>query len=272
MLNNFTRSQGNTNDNNYLSLIQQFSNTVTKRDVVNYASLLYNLNFAFSSLKGCDRELPKILRGSESLLQIPDFSQDMDVAHSKNSNNILSQTNNDTFCKILESSFGSIEEFKTLFMNSCSAISGDGFTWLIAKRNSSNMMMESLTNSKNNLDKLFVLNTYNAGSPYINDRLEMMKMLANKANKMQEGKMEMETDDVNSEKVPIFEGMMSVEEARETHSVDVKAQYVPLLAIDGSPKSWLMDYGVFGKEQYLNHVWDSIDWYVVANRLPKSVE
>ena len=48
--------------------------------------------------------------------------------------------------------------------------------------------------------------------------------------------------------------------------------YVPLLAIDASPKFWLYDYGVFGKKEYLNRVWDSINWSVVESRLPQKYE
>ena len=61
-------------------------------------------------------------------------------------------------------------------------------------------------------------------------------------------------------------------ETKSEESVDSavysNVRYFPLLAIDASPKAWLHDYGVFGKQKYLDRVWESIEWKLVENRLP----
>ncbi|GMF98242.1 unnamed protein product [[Candida] boidinii] len=45
--------------------------------------------------------------------------------------------------------------------------------------------------------------------------------------------------------------------------------YRPLLSIGSNPSFYLSDYGVFGKEQYLENVWNCIDWNIVNSRIPK---
>lgn len=90
-------------------------------------------------------------------------------------------------------SFGSLEEFEKLLLLSAKNIQGDGFTWLVLNTDMtrknftedksyqdlmSEFKMDSLEYNYDNdaikiinsLHSLKVLNTYNAGSPFVFDR------------------------------------------------------------------------------------------------------
>lgn len=231
------------------TLIYENAQSGVKRHIVNYASLLFNLRFALSCLRGCSQPLPnsKDYDASE-LLKTPDLSLKFSNEPLSNGNNALHQA--------IVSSFGSLVEFRSLLLNSNAAISGDGFTWLVARRSSS-----SDTDTQIVFDKLFILNTYNAGTPFNFNRSGHLDDL-----KMQHSKNSPQLDTIVEDAA--FPMSKSVEEARQTEAYK-KVSYIPLLAIDASPKAWLHDYGVFGKQKYLDRVWESIEWNVVESRLPK---
>lgn len=231
------------------TLIYENAQSGVKRHIVNYASLLFNLRFALSCLRGCSQPLPnsKDYDASE-LLKTPDLSLKFSNEPLSNGNNALHQA--------IVSSFGSLVEFRSLLLNSNAAISGDGFTWLVARRSSS-----SDTDTQIVFDKLFILNTYNAGTPFNFNRSGHLDDL-----KMQHSKNSPQLDTIAEDAA--FPMSKSVEEARQTEAYK-KVSYIPLLAIDASPKAWLHDYGVFGKQKYLDRVWESIEWNVVESRLPK---
>lgn len=44
---------------------------------------------------------------------------------------------------------------------------------------------------------------------------------------------------------------------------------LPLLNVSTWPQTWLVDYGLQGKQQYLENWWNAIDWRVVMQRLPQ---
>ncbi|GAV51723.1 hypothetical protein ZYGR_0AF01940 [Zygosaccharomyces rouxii] len=257
----FSRAEHYTNKLNSLTngveevplekLIYENAKSGVKRNIVNYATLLYNLKFALSTLHGCPKELPNASDiDARQLLKTPELAL-------KYANEPL-DTGNEKLHAALVSSFGSIVEFRTLFLNSNNAISGDGFTWLVARRVAS----QDFDSQKLEFDRLFILNTYNAGSPFNFNKKGHMDELKN-----QYGKVNKELDQEQQElRTPLRS--KSVEEARQTEAFK-DIEYLPLLAIDASPKAWLHDYGPYGKQVYLDRVWESIEWDLVESRLPE---
>ena len=240
------------------SLINEYSKSYTKRDVVKYASLIYNLKFAMNSLRGSSNSsIP-----SDKMTSLLDNNVDLSLKY----RNEPLDTGNERLHANIVSSFGSVVEFRTLLLNSNKAISGDGFTWLVARKHNANNFSSYSTNTDDlKFDKLFILNTYNAGSPFN----------VNKSGHFNELKAQYQKELENLEKQEVTEQEQSnesVADVIENQSYDNNITYIPILAVDASPKAWLHDYGVFGKEQYLNNVWESIEWNVVQSRLPEMAQ
>ncbi|CAR25724.1 hypothetical protein ZYGR_0A02910 [Zygosaccharomyces rouxii] len=257
----FSRAEHYTNKLNSLTngieeiplekLIYENAKSGVKRNIVNYATLLYNLKFAFSTLHGCPKELPNASDiDVKELLKTPELTL-------KYANEPL-DTGKEKLHSALVSSFGSIVEFRTLLLNSNNAISGDGFTWLVARRVAS----QDFDSQKLEFDRLFILNTYNAGSPFNFNKKGHMDELKNQYEKASK-ELDQEQQEFNA---PLRS--KSVEEARQMESFK-DTEYLPLLAIDASPKAWLYDYGPYGKQMYLDRVWESIEWDLVESRLPE---
>jgi Fe-Mn family superoxide dismutase len=223
------------------SLVSQHAKSATKRDIFNNASLLRNISFAMSSLgdaRGSQTTVPP-RAGPQSLLQTPSLSIEVDNHPPQH----------DKFDRAVGSSFGSLLELKTLLIESSYAINGDGFTWLVA------VQPESTLLGKNNasFESLAVLNTYNAGHPENSDRFGQLTNIS-KENKVQE----------------MTKRILPTVEDAQRESSNIGRTYYPLLCVDVSPKVWLHDYGVYGKRQYLEQYWRSIDWETVLKRLPEA--
>lgn len=258
-LNQLTRNNAELQEMTPEQLVTAHAKSANKKDIVTYASLLYNLEFSMSSLQGISsRNTPSgsdSMPGSEALLKTPDASVNFANEPQASGNHVLQ--------KELNLSFRSLVEFRTLLLNSNMAISGDGFTWLLARKykNAFNSTNDTNTNQIQ-FDKLFIMNTYNAGSPFNFDRSGVMEQLKKEHLK---SKTDAQTQ---TQTAPIDGDLAMLENAKQT-AYDNETVYIPLLAIDASPKAWLKDYGVFGKQEYLDRVWEAIDWKVVQERLPK---
>lgn len=249
--------------------------------VYSYASLLHNLQFTLESLKPLDESTSsnKIRKcHPNDLLRTPN-------AYEKINNEPLSPE----LRNWIDESFGSIEEFKTLFLNSAKAIKGDGLTWLVARA----VRRDTDSSPNQEYDELAVMNTYNAG--IVDDALrsgqitklkeeKKYKLAALKKKHEERQKIKEENGEIDSENIEEFNNELNasfeskssipsnlilgtVEEAEALNSFS-KRKLLPILAIDASSRNYLIDYGVFGKQQYLDNVWDAIDWNVVAQRLP----
>ncbi|AJV02935.1 BBM_1a_G0011830.mRNA.1.CDS.1 [Saccharomyces cerevisiae] len=246
------------------TLIHENSKSASKKHIVNYASSLYNLKFSMSSLQGCIRTLPEECPrlGPEALLQTPDFNRTI-------SNEPLT-TGNERLQAALISSFGSLMEFRTLLINSNLAISGDGFTWLVARRQlDKRAMRNDMPNRDIEYDKLFILNTYNAGTPFNFSTSGVMNELNNQYTNMEKQRAKEAGNLEDSEMTAKQAKTKFIYETQQKGFSGKEVSYIPLLAIDASPKTWLTDYGVFGKREYLERVWDSIEWKIVESRLPQ---
>lgn len=212
------------------------------------ASLLQNIAFAMGSIGEVREENANsgiYKPDANAFVQGPDLSTDIpNIPTNELSGHLISN-------------FGSLIEFKTLLVNSAHAINGDGFTWLVARNN--NYFTEDIPRrsaSGKTFDQLFIVNTYNSGSPKNNDRVGQLDELRTK----HVTKNNFAAGELSTSTIPSFEDA--------AYSKFQNIEYFPLLAIDASPKVWLHDYGVFGKRQYLEQVWKAIDWDIVAERLP----
>ncbi|KOH01170.1 mitochondrial 37S ribosomal protein mS43 [Saccharomyces eubayanus] len=246
------------------SLMQENSKSASKKHIVNYASSLYNLRFSMSSLQGCARpppeECPRM--GPEALLQTPDFNRAI-------SNEPLT-TGNERLQEALVSSFGSLMEFRALLLNSNLAISGDGFTWLVARRQLDKRTNHNdMSNGDIEYDKLFILNTYNAGTPFNVSTSGIMNELNNQYTNLEKHRAKEEGKLNDAEAASKHAKTKFIYETQQKGFSGKEVSYIPLLAIDASPKAWLPDYGVFGKREYLERVWDSLEWRIVESRLPQ---
>ncbi|SCW01232.1 LAFE_0D08020g1_1 [Lachancea fermentati] len=248
---NLNRFVSQTEEKPLETIVFENAKSAAKRDIFNYASLLYNLRFSMSSLHGCNKGLPTEKPDAGAPLATPALDL-------KFQNEPL-ETGNEKLHAALISSFGSIVEFRSLLLNSNLAISGDGYTWLVARKHTT-LHRDSHLAGMVEFDNLFVLNTYNSGSPFNFNKVRYMEDL-----KKQLAKKQPPIEEEEDEESPFQ--IKSIEEARQTESYK-DTTYVPLLAIDASPKAWLQDYGVFGKQDYLERVWESIEWNIVEQRLP----
>ena len=217
-----------------------------------------------SSLQGCARTPPEECAklGPEALLQTPDF-------HKTTSNEPLT-TGNKLLQEALISSFGSLVEFKTLLINSNLALAGDGFTWLVARRQLDKRTSHNdMANSDIEYDKLFILNTYNAGTPFNFSTSGIMNELNNQYTNLEKQRAKEAGKVDGSDVAAKHTRTKFIYETQQKGFSGKEVSYIPLLAIDASPKTWLTDYGVFGKREYLERIWDSIEWRIVESRLPQ---
>lgn len=234
------------------------------------ASLLHNLQFCLESLKPSttdDAQL-RVAKAQESLLlQTPSIATEFS-----------NEPRDEALVEWIVDSFGSIAEFRTLLLNSAKSIKGDGVTWLVAQATYSESTLRNVSGSDLSYNKLAVVNTYNAG--IVDDSIrsgQVTKLKQQKAAKeaalkrKQEERKEQEGEDVVEEDVVPAKDLLTlgtVEEAEEA-LLFLDKKLVPLLALDGSMRAYVRDYGVFGKQQYLENLWDCIDWSVAAKRAPR---
>lgn len=249
---------------NILEIVLENGTLASRREIVQDCSMLYNLQFTWSCIRKdweYDNFAPTALKEKDT----------------KNDNYILDQGCIKLHNAIVDS-FDSMKQFKLSFLDSANAIGGDGFTWLVARlhhdnlpfaNNNSNYNFSHLWNDGKDIkssvynnvfgdslkfDSLFIVNTYNAGTPYQLNTWE-------KYNSYKGENKDLETNDRINELNRITETNLKYK--------DNTIKYVPLLAIDASPKVWLTDFGVTGKELYLNTIWNFINWEIVQSRLPK---
>lgn len=240
------------------------------------ASLLHNLQFYLESLKtNPNGSFAKA--GISALLETPSTSV-----------KVANEPSNKDFAEWIVDTFGSMAEFKTLLLNSAASIKGDGTTWLVAQATYSQSAMHDGASAGVTFNNLAIMNTYNAG--IVDDSIksgQLTKMRIQKLAKMQaadrrelelkelaaevdEATPVLETKEEQSTETPVNPmdeiTLGSIEEAEEILFSDRKL--VPLLAIDASTRSYLEDYGLYGKRHYLENVWNCIDWDVVASRTP----
>ncbi|KAH3684282.1 hypothetical protein WICPIJ_004757 [Wickerhamomyces pijperi] len=207
------------------------------KEIFQHSSSLYNLEFAYKRL--AENRDPTASIGKptvDALFETP------------KSNSLINNQPTGALLKLIDSSFGSVEEFKTLLLQSAQAINGDGYTWVIAQLSAkSNAIKADLV-----ITGLNIVNTYNAGSPLNISSSQIANI--ERAVKAEKSK---------SEKKELTPSTVIMELDQIAQYSTMTSSIAPLVAVDASPKAYLKDYGVYGKAAYLENLWNSIDWDVV---------
>lgn len=228
--------------------------------VYSQASLLHNLHFCLESLKPGNGPITK--PGEAALLQTPSIAT-----------RFGNEPRDDALNEWIRDLFGSVAELRTLLLNSAHAVKGDGVTWLVAQATYSESALRSGAGSDVSFNKLAVMNTYNAG--IVDDAIrlgqvaKLKQQKAAKAEALKRKREEAGAVELDAEADSGADLVLGTVEEAEEALLYSDRKLVPLLAIDASMRAYLHDYGVFGKQQYLDNVWECIDWDIVAKRAPR---
>jgi Fe-Mn family superoxide dismutase len=115
---------------------------------------------------------------------------------------------------------------------------GPGFVWLCK-----------------NLDKRGLVNifcTYNAGSPYPTAYSRRQSV-------------DMATHEPEPPRQNNYAGFMGEFSRNQKTMAPGAIDIQPILCVNTWEHVWLMDYGVGGKEEYLERWWDTINWEIVVD-------
>lgn len=204
-------------------------------EINHYASQAYNNEFFFSALK--DSVNPDATFGSGNPRKVdisteirnsPPMMEPSESNDYYSSSASRSSSSRDALASSMKDSFDSAVSFRELLINRANAIFGNGHAWLV----------QSAEGSRRS--DLFVVNTYNAGTPFPKHD--------NEAGAAKAGSSGMVMDVNDFTRSP---------------------KLIPLLNVSVWQHSYLVDYGVAGKRQYLENLFDCIDWEVVVNRFSR---
>lgn len=254
------------------------------QDIYTQASSLHNLQFAFESIR--PNEDPES-QAYVKVCNVDDLLKAPSIAES-----FPNEPTDPELIDWITSSFGSVSEFRTLLLNSANSIKGDGMVWLVAQAAYSESTLKRNYLGLNNpqefkYSNLAVMNTYNAG--IVDDSLrsgQITKLKQQKEAKIASLRKKIEEKKSVADGAASTleeEGMLNTLESDAANQNDFTLgtleeaeaatlfsdrKLLPLLAIDASMRNYLIDYGVFGKQQYLENLWNCIDWDVVLQRAP----
>ncbi|KAK9717397.1 hypothetical protein K7432_006235 [Basidiobolus ranarum] len=124
--------------------------------------------------------------------------------------------------------FGSLEGFKERFAKGASSLFGSGWTWLV----------------EDERGVLRIINTYNSGNPITTGRLQQFD--ANTTSGAEE---------------------MSDPESDKASTQKPTGAYAPVLGLNMWEHAYVVDFGVDGKEKYIEAFWESVDWEKVHSRV-----
>lgn len=224
--------------NQYRNLLEKMSKKFDDNDALLFdlTASIYNLFYFFSSIKATSTNQMIKLNAQELLTFNPSFTtQPLDT----------------NFVHLINKSFGSVEEFLTLFNDSANAIKGNGYTYLVYKH---------IENSRvfSKLGHLSILNVYNNGIPhtFTSNRISNGKEFEKKKNKIND----FSSSSNSNNFIP------SMDDAEALNYLDFT--FIPLVSIGSNPSFYLRDYGVYGKKLYVNNAINSIDWDTVVSRIP----
>lgn len=230
----------------YHKLMQQTALDPRDSLVFNSASALYNLTLFFSSLKH---------NVSNDVTHAPRAS----LLHTQDYTGIVGVPPADTVLleKIVKS-FGSYEEFVTLFMASAMALQGNGTTWLVLRSVEGNTSSSSSSDAFKNNAALAVVNTYNNGTPTTLTKGQISAVSSHMAAAAGGATGVVYKARESSDKI------LTAQEAQSVEPFEFIG--VPLFGVPSNPAFFLRDYGVFGKNAYLQNALRCIDWDVVSAR------
>ncbi|CAI8492874.1 unnamed protein product [Pichia kudriavzevii] len=134
----------------------------------------------------------------------------------------------------LQSTFQSMDNFKNELLLAADVMSGNGWVYLIEDENKI----------------LKIVSCNNDGTPYLYTRNQSVDLNATFE----------------------YSDFKKLQRQREDLKNGVKDYSLPLLCINVWEYAYLVDYGVNGKAEYLEKLWDSIDWNVINKRVFSNIE
>ncbi|KAJ5092944.1 hypothetical protein N7456_008805 [Penicillium angulare] len=140
------------------------------------------------------------------------------------------------FSRDIVDTCSSVESLKLDFLATANSMFGPGFVWL-----AKNLEREGL---------MQIFCTYNAGSPYP------------AAHSRRQG-VDMATHTPETALGNQFAGSMGAHSANSKHLAPGAIDVQPILCVNTWEHVWMMDYGIAGKEEYLERWWNRINWDVV---------
>lgn len=210
IIDNLNRVSAET-DYESLSLIKTITQTARKPDlarIYNAAAQAFSNHFFFDSLSS------------------PTSSSTSDQQVTLSS----TEASLKPFVAEVESSFKSIEGFKTHFSAVAQSVCGSGWVWLVL----------------DDTQRLRILSTYNAGTPFDFARLQHT--------------------DPNTGLTPL--SAAGQENAYALYQAMGRSySLTPIACLSVWQHSYLIDYGVDGKEEYVNKWFDAVDWAKVQARM-----
>lgn len=144
----------------------------------------------------------------------------------------------ESFANNIASTCSSVESLKMDFLATASAMFGPGFVWLA----------KDLENE--GLFKVFC--TYNAGTPYPGAYARRQEV-------------DMATASADTPIANQFAGAMGAHSQNNREQLAPGgARLHPILCVNTWEHVWMMDYGIAGKDEYLERWWNRVNWNVVA--------
>ncbi|KAJ5156399.1 hypothetical protein N7492_009202 [Penicillium capsulatum] len=142
----------------------------------------------------------------------------------------------ENFAKDIVETCSSVESLKLDFLATASSMFGPGFVWL-----AKNLEREGM---------LQVFCTYNAGSPY-------------PAAHARRQPVDMATHSPDTPLGNQFAGAMGAHARNAKNLAPGAIDVQPILCVNTWEHAWMMDYGIAGKDEYLERWWNRINWDVV---------
>ena len=158
---------------------------------------------------------------------------------------------NASFGSELELCFSSAASFRASMLATAEAMFGPGFVWLVQRTD------------RHLPDKYAILCTYHAGSPYPGASFRKQdRDMSNTANGARKGQNAFEWSQQWAQA-----NRIGFQRFQDRDTASGGQDLTPLMCVSTWEHTYLHDYGVNGKRQYLERWWDSIDWNKVAANL-----
>ncbi len=161
----------------------------------------------------------------------------------------------------IEASFNSVESLRGEMIAAADAMFGPGFVWLVVD-----------TNARSER-RLYVLNTYLAGTPYSNlyhrrQQNQDMAPLASSSDKYRKGLDDRQYMDQTMLSEP--KGRVQSGGAGRDYRGQEPLVTRPLLCVNTWQHVYMTDYGVAGRRDYLNAWWERVNWDQVMDEFNTS--
>lgn len=137
------------------------------------------------------------------------------------------------FAQSVNDTCSSVESLKLDFLATASAMFGPGFVWLVKNREKEGLLQ--------------ILCTYNAGSPYPSAYARRQPV-------------DMNTQSPDTPLANQHAGSMGLHSHNSTTLAPGGLHVDPILCVNTWEHVWMMDYGIAGKDEYLERWWNRINW------------